>query len=519
MFFIFILLYIAIATILQLNNFDTKRFLTRLIIVALLINFSLFITNVVIDVSNVLAEGFYSGIVMDENGQKKGDISERFMKGLKLQSFYNTKTGDITDESLKINGTNIIAIGFFGSIFILITAFTFLAAAIMFVIRTAVLIILMVLSPIAFAGHILPKTEGYSKEWWNTLLAQSFFAPAYLIMVWVVMKVMEGGVKIKGENDKLNFAALAGSSDNVSGVIFSFAIIITLIMASLVVAKKVAASGSMTLTNAAGGAIGKVAGGAGGWAGRKFIGGGIDKFLTEERRKKMSQSFLGRRALDVSRMATTASYDVRGLPGASRLAKESGVDFGKAGGAGGYLAKQKEVEKKALKAMEAMRTPEEKEAYAEEQKTLISRLLHGKSKRTAGSIEGKISKVAQKDREAREIKQEKTRLTNEITESSNDLKKLRESLEELNSQIETTANGVKKTDVIVKKNNIIADINEKEQLRENLQNELSMVEKKEKENSDVRRLEKILEKAEKPDKEKKSSNNTDKKESGDDEKK
>ncbi|MDE2116831.1 MAG: hypothetical protein KGI79_03070, partial [Patescibacteria group bacterium] len=53
--FIFILIYISITTIVQGTNanFGIKNMLTKVIIAAILINFSLFFTKVIVDVSNV----------------------------------------------------------------------------------------------------------------------------------------------------------------------------------------------------------------------------------------------------------------------------------------------------------------------------------------------------------------------------------------------------------------------------------------------------------------------------------
>src|SRR3989344_1416303 len=56
--FIFVLLYAAIKTILGTGS-DTKNLIVKIIVVAILINFSLFFTKVVIDASNVLAIAFY----------------------------------------------------------------------------------------------------------------------------------------------------------------------------------------------------------------------------------------------------------------------------------------------------------------------------------------------------------------------------------------------------------------------------------------------------------------------------
>ena len=55
-FFILMLLYVAIKTVLSLNVTDNKRLVGVIIIVALLINFSLFTTKVVIDASNIFSK-------------------------------------------------------------------------------------------------------------------------------------------------------------------------------------------------------------------------------------------------------------------------------------------------------------------------------------------------------------------------------------------------------------------------------------------------------------------------------
>src|SRR3989338_1928359 len=70
--FIFILLYAAISTILQYGNMDIKKILPSLIIAALLINFSMLITKMVIDASHIFAWEFYNQIDV-KNEEKLGD--------------------------------------------------------------------------------------------------------------------------------------------------------------------------------------------------------------------------------------------------------------------------------------------------------------------------------------------------------------------------------------------------------------------------------------------------------------
>ena len=64
-FFILVLLYIAIRMILNIGGSETKKMVTMVIIMALLINFSMFFTEVVIDSTNILALVFYNKLEVD----------------------------------------------------------------------------------------------------------------------------------------------------------------------------------------------------------------------------------------------------------------------------------------------------------------------------------------------------------------------------------------------------------------------------------------------------------------------
>src|SRR3989338_10332449 len=84
-FFIFILLIIAIDTILRLESYGAKQLLPKLIIVALLINFSLVIAFTVVDASNILALAFIKEI-------GNPSISTNIATVLQLGKITNTET-------------------------------------------------------------------------------------------------------------------------------------------------------------------------------------------------------------------------------------------------------------------------------------------------------------------------------------------------------------------------------------------------------------------------------------------
>jgi hypothetical protein len=61
--FLFELLWISIATILQISSFNAKSMLLKVILAALLTNYSLFVTRVMFDLSNLIAVEFYNCIL------------------------------------------------------------------------------------------------------------------------------------------------------------------------------------------------------------------------------------------------------------------------------------------------------------------------------------------------------------------------------------------------------------------------------------------------------------------------
>ena len=57
----------------DLNIESLRKTLVDIIIIALLINFSLFLSKIVIDASNVVSIGFYDTIAVSANEQQIGD--------------------------------------------------------------------------------------------------------------------------------------------------------------------------------------------------------------------------------------------------------------------------------------------------------------------------------------------------------------------------------------------------------------------------------------------------------------
>ncbi|MFY9462455.1 MAG: hypothetical protein WAP51_04620, partial [Candidatus Sungiibacteriota bacterium] len=162
-------------------------------------------------------------------------------------------------------------------IIIPILSFVFFAAAIFFLSRYLMLSILLVFAPIVFLFMILPDTRGLWSKWWNNLVKWSFFAPAFLFLLFLTVTTF-------GELTIAN----VGQGANVKGFFgigFDMILIIALMVMNLLIAQQMGISGASMVTgwgNRAAGWVGRQAKGA---AYRGAIRGAepVAKAVTESR--------------------------------------------------------------------------------------------------------------------------------------------------------------------------------------------------------------------------------------------
>ena len=363
--FIFVLLYAGISTIIGQGK-DNQRIIVSVVVVAVLMNFSLFFTRIVIDISNIFALTFYDAIAPGALNAAGGvnltqaGLATAFTQSMDLQGLYNVST--------TMTITSIITVGIMGSIMLMIAAFSFLAVAIMFMIRYVVLILVMILSPVYFIAWALPKgtrIEEYKDQWLDALIGQAFFAPIYFLLTWIALRVLSGVMVAFGGTGRITATALNGLASGQSGtpvtmpaflMFMNFSIVIILMIASILIAKKWAdkAGGGMSkatswVTGVAGGAtfgaVGRVGRGALGRAGQAI---GENERLKSAATKGGFGGATARLALERSRKVGESSFDIRATGFGGQLGA------GKAGGKGGfvdYRKKKAEDEEKFAKTL------------------------------------------------------------------------------------------------------------------------------------------------------------------------
>jgi len=355
-FFIFILLFIAIATILQIEKYGTKALLAQVIIVALLINFSLFITKVVIDASNIFALQFYDSLTASG-----GSISATILNGLNLIQVYNTEELESLEDKIRM-----ASIFFFLTALYLTTAWAFLMGALLFIGRLIAFIFLMVLAPAAFLLSILPNTRQYYVQWWKLLISQAVVAPLYLFVLFIVIRITQEDGFLQPINQ--------GDIFDVS-LIFNFVIVIGLLLYGLKIVKQISGEfGARSIDfgkKATGFLAGTLIAGGGGALARATVGRSARWFTQRGGLQQAAKGggfggWAARRALPVADYTSKAGFDVRGIKPVREGARKLGIGLGKPTGRGGYEAiRRKEVEK-ITKRAEVFKEPEARRRYAED---------------------------------------------------------------------------------------------------------------------------------------------------------
>jgi len=244
--FIFGLVWLGFRMILNSGDSSTRKTLITLIIAALLVNFSLFITKFVVDFTNILATEIAQAFV--ETGSPIGDastgdaeISARFMQLFGLSSVWDwnpTNNGSLT-VAAKAPLTYI----FGTAILFLIGAFAFAAGAIMLIIRFAALCIYMVFSPLMFLGMVFPGLQSVSSKYWSGFLGRAFYAPAYLILIYLAAFIMGS---LNSTAASFANALVNPQQDEVSRTIAPFVLTCVFLIASVVVAGKMSTTGANT---------------------------------------------------------------------------------------------------------------------------------------------------------------------------------------------------------------------------------------------------------------------------------
>ncbi|MFA7601053.1 MAG: hypothetical protein WCY43_02370, partial [Patescibacteria group bacterium] len=230
MFFILILLIIAFATILRVEQYNLKTWLPKLVLMAVLINFSKLICGVFIDVTQVIMLTFVNGF----KNLAAGNLTS-MLNVTEILSFSQSNSKDVTGWT--ILGSIILAL-----IFSIVSVVVILTMLVMLAMRIIMIWIYVVLSPLAYLLASFPQGQSYSQRWWTDFSKNLIVGPVLAFFIWLSFASL-GGVEGSRDINKMkrdsnpdngdigaeNFSISvteAGSQDNVTKFIISIGMLL-----------------------------------------------------------------------------------------------------------------------------------------------------------------------------------------------------------------------------------------------------------------------------------------------------
>lgn len=381
LFFILILLYVSIKIILDLGSHEAKQTIVNIIIIALLINFSMFFTKVVIDTSNVLALVFYNKLQVTTvvNGTEESYIpatkeNEKNVSGSMVGAFDVTKfiSEDFFDtlkektvvvpSKTQISGAlafpvyggylafstiknyyvpqeevpmgiiiSIILIA--GSVMIFAT-YAFLVAGLSFLARIIELWVLIIFSPFAFMSFTIPELKKINyigwDAWISRLLTTSFMAPIFMFFMYFIFLLINSNIfkdMIVPDKNRTVWASI------LLLVLPALFILVLLLQATKFAKKGAGTIGEMVMTGAkivGGLALGAATGGAA-LVATSTIGAKAQSIANDDklRARAASGDKGAQRKLALANSVAKSSFDFRQTGVGKFTSKRTGMDFSK----------------------------------------------------------------------------------------------------------------------------------------------------------------------------------------------
>ncbi|HEY4475402.1 MAG TPA: hypothetical protein VJB92_01635 [Candidatus Paceibacterota bacterium] len=193
--FVLVIILLAFTTILRIERYQLKQTLYRLIVAAILVNFSLAIAGVVMDFTNALGYFFIEKVSGGSSPAELWKFGSEMAAALKIQNLTNIKdaldipVGDVVGSAFDFGlglFTSVLSL-FSALIFSILIMLVFLGIGIMLLIRYVYIIILLILMPLAWLFWILPDMSSYARKWWDTFLKWNFFLPAVTFFLYLAM--------------------------------------------------------------------------------------------------------------------------------------------------------------------------------------------------------------------------------------------------------------------------------------------------------------------------------------------
>ena len=245
--FVVILLIIAFAQILNVQKYSIKTLLPKVLITAVLINFSKLLCGLMIDVSQVVMMTFVNGF--------QATAGANLVNGLGLAKLMKLSAENSENGAAKGSGptgAQIFLALCLGILILIAMICVMFFIALILVMRIVTLWLLVILAPAAWAFSMFPGMgEGKYNDWWKNFGSTVAVGPFMAFFLWISLLVMSNPDQMIANMNEMNAGIEAKSGDKPAvGALDNLAqaaMGLVLLMASLIAAQE------------GGGAIGKLA--------------------------------------------------------------------------------------------------------------------------------------------------------------------------------------------------------------------------------------------------------------------
>lgn len=246
MFFIVILLAIAFGTVFRVEEYQYKHLLSKLLIMAVLVNFSKSIAGFFIDFAQVVMLTFVNGF--------KDAAAGNFINGFHIKEMFQFAERG-TNQTTTQSGTTVSSSDFFFAAALALVTITIATIVIgvyivVFTLRIIMLWLLVIISPAAYILQAFPgDAKKYASQWWDYFGKYASSGPILAFFLWLSLAVMQmsGGstgstlTGVSSTNLSLPAAAITGIGQ--SEVLLSFIISIMMLLGGLWMTQQLGVAG------------------------------------------------------------------------------------------------------------------------------------------------------------------------------------------------------------------------------------------------------------------------------------
>ncbi len=316
------------------------RYTAWLVLFAIFVNFSYPVTRTLADISNVISLNVYSATVGSQAlatdfsssvapWAQQNTAGAIIVNRLGLQDLAVGATAIPGSASSFVNGINSTPGALLAVIFVFYTAFVFFMATGIIAVRTVLLVLLIVASPLLFIDSVVPKLGDVSMKLRKLFFEQLVVAPVFMIMLALTLKFLD----IFQTNKALstNGSTLVQTGDATVQTFFTLLIMLIMLHVMLKVTKGIAGSAGTFATNfmgkVGGFGLGVASGGMGvlsrGTLGRVAAGARDSKWMDT-----MKDTKFGRGLSGAANFLANSTYDTRNIGMVSSGLSKAGITGG-----------------------------------------------------------------------------------------------------------------------------------------------------------------------------------------------